>query len=85
MAATKKDLIDTKTKLEDINAELSNTNVKFDRVRSETANSLVDLTVKLDGKSNTSYNTPNGEANEIFLYSHQERFHRHQNQDLDVT
>lgn len=77
--ASKKDFIDTKTKLEDVNAELANTNSKFDRVRQEMTNGIVDLTVKLDGNSIKYVKSlRNKKLIVSFLrYSHQEGFHRH--------
>ena len=50
MAATKKDLIDTKTKLDDVNSDVAHTNTKLDRMRTEMTNTMVDVTMKLDGK-----------------------------------
>jgi len=48
--ATKKDLIDTKTRLEAIKMELTNTNTKIDGVKTELMNTKTDLATKLDGE-----------------------------------
>ncbi len=48
--ATKKDLIDTKTRLEAVKMELANTNSKIDGVKTELINTKTDLATKLDGE-----------------------------------
>ncbi len=50
MAATKKELIDTKTKLDDVNSDVSHTNTKLERIRADMSNTMVDINMKLDGK-----------------------------------
>jgi len=50
MIATKKDLIDTKTKLDDVNSDVSHTNTKLERIRADMSNTMVDINMKLDGK-----------------------------------
>ncbi len=50
MAVTKKELIDTKTKLDDVNSDVSHTNTKLERIRADLSNTMVDINMKLDGK-----------------------------------
>lgn len=49
--ATKKELIDTKTALEGMKVELTNTNAKLDNVITEMVNNKPDFNSKLDGKT----------------------------------
>ncbi len=48
--ASKKDLIDTKSRLDNVNSEVVNTNIKIDRMKTELMNTKPDIKEKLDCK-----------------------------------
>lgn len=50
LAASKKDLIDTKSRLDNVNSEVVNTNIKIDRMKTEIMNTKPDIKEKLDGR-----------------------------------
>jgi hypothetical protein len=54
LVVTKKDLIDTKTKLENVKIDLMNTNTKIDSIITEMVNTKPELSAKMDGESNNN-------------------------------
>ncbi len=57
-AASKKDLIDTKSRLDNVNSEVVNTNIKIDRMKTELMNTRPDIKEKMDCKLlNSTVNT----------------------------
>jgi hypothetical protein len=43
-------LIDTKSRLDNVNSEVVNTNIKIDRMKTEIMNTKPDIKEKLDGR-----------------------------------